>query len=148
MNNELIEKFKMCVMSDCIELNPPCSIIEIEAFEQKYNVKLPLDLKSFFLCFNGTGLGNFGHSGYAFSSIQEFKPWLQESNLTNDEKKLYKNCFVLADYMMWSWGYIIDLTPENNIVYSVLDVAYPKNIVAKNFSEFIEKYLNKYNQRG
>ena len=136
-----IEKLKDHFLSEGVEINPPCSNSDIVAFEKnmKYFVAWS---KRVFLCFNGAGLGNFVDSGYAFSFLEEFKPWWQEYDLTEDEKEIYKNCFVIADYMMWSWGYVIDLTPEGNVIYNVPDVRYPDNIVESSFSSFIDKYLN------
>ncbi len=140
----LVQRLKQHFIDDGVEINEPASENEVESFQEKYNVKIPDDLKEYFLTFNGTGQGNFGDSGYAFFSLSEFELICETSDLTSNEKETYVNCFALSDYMIWCWGYVIRLTADlgKNEVLSIYLESTPNPKVANSFSEFIALYLD------
>ncbi len=140
----LVQRLKQHFIDDGVEVNEPASEKEVESFQEKYNVKIPDDLKEYFLTFNGTGQGNFGGSGYAFFSLSEFELICETSDLASSEKEMYANCFALSDYMIWCWGYVIRLTPDlgKNDVLSIYLESSPNPKVANSFSEFIALYLD------
>ena len=139
----LAQRLKKHFIDDGVEINEPASEADVDAFQEKYGVVLPDDLKEYFLTFNGTGQGNFGGSGYAFFSLAEFEPICQSSDLAAEESEIYRDCFAFSDYMIWCWGYVIRLTSSvgsNDVLSIYLDK--PSNLkVANCFSQFIELYL-------
>lgn len=139
----VIQRLKQHFIDDGVEINSPATDEQLIQFQNKYSVELPEDLKEYFLTFNGTGQGNFGDSGYAFFSLEELEPMCEVSNLNEEEKIIYSNCFAFSDYMIWCWGYVIKLgrVAEGNDVLSIyLDK--PSSLkVANSFSEFVSIYL-------
>lgn len=139
----VLQELKQHFIDDGVQINPPVSVEELALFEQKYGVVLPDDLKDYFLLFNGTGQGNFGESGYAFFSLEELEPICETSDLNEEEKSIYSNCFAFSDYMIWCWGYVVRLNSVagDNPVFSIY-LSSPSDLkVANSFSEFVSIYL-------
>jgi hypothetical protein len=139
----VLQELKQHFIDDGVQINPPVSVEELALFEQKYGVVLPVDLKDYFLLFNGTGQGNFGESGYAFFSLEELEPICETSDLNEEEKSIYSNCFAFSDYMIWCWGYVVRLNSVagDNPVFSIY-LSSPSDLkVANSFSEFVSIYL-------
>lgn len=60
---------------------------------------------------------------------------------SNSDKILYSNCFVFSDYLVWCWGYAVELDQigSDGVVYQVAGT--PKRKVADSFTEFLKLYL-------
>jgi len=139
----VFQELKQHFIDDGVQINPPVSKEDLIQFERKYGVALPADLKEYFLLFNGTSQGNFGDSGYAFFSLEELEPICETSDLNDEEKSIYHNCFAFSDYMIWCWGYVIRLNSVagDNPVLSIY-LSSPSDLkVANSFSEFVSIYL-------
>jgi len=139
----IFQKLKQHFVDAGVEINNPASPAEIRAFQEKYSVKLPDDLREYFLTFNGTGKGNFGNSGYAFYSLEEFEPLAETDDISENEKVNYSECYSFSDYMMRAWGYAVKLenNKSKNCIYSFGLKKYPNHQVAESLSEFVAIYL-------
>jgi hypothetical protein len=110
---------------------------EIKAFEARKQVRLPADLRAFFLCLNGTD-GNGDYQLFRFLAFDEFeaveswKPRLIDA----------ESYFDFADFMIDCYRYAIYLGNEPTWQNRVILTGYPGNpVVAQSFTEFLELYL-------
>jgi len=136
----LAEGFKLC---------PPATETDILALEERYGIKLSPILREYFLTLNGTGEGNFGEEGFAFFSLQEFKPVSEAlaptdpQNIVYEDRHAYPGCFVFSDYLLWCWGYAVKVTADgaDGAVFIVTASSVPGRQVAESFTEFVLQYL-------
>jgi SMI1 / KNR4 family (SUKH-1) len=144
MNNpspieRLIAKWKAAK----VPIQSPCTETEINAFESRFAVTVPDDLKHFLILANGTSSLVLDNDGYAFWSLNEFKPVSsmehQESiNWPEDTKKYF--CFM--DWLLNSDVFAISLYPNQsgtNPIIRVFDKS--QTVLAQSFTDFVEKYL-------
>jgi len=96
-----------------IELMPPVTADEIQAFAQKHKVQLPDEIQKYYLAVNGFGPANDqDENGFSFwplarvCRVDAFHGGKWSSDQTND-------CFIFADYRAYSWGYAFRLTPDS-----------------------------------
>ncbi len=123
-----------------IKLKLGASEIELFAFENKYNVRLPEDLKDYFSTVNGFDDSDVDGEYITFLSLEEIEPlsinWSQA-----DEAKSY---FIFADYSISCHVYAIKLTEDtkfdNPIFIDFNDNKSPTQI-ADSFSEFAQSYI-------
>lgn len=123
-----------------IKLKLGASEIELSAFENKYNVRLPKDLKDYFSTVNGFDDSDVDGEFITFLPLDEVEPlsinWSQ-----SPEAKSY---FIFADYCISCHVYAIKLTKDtefdNPIFIDFNDNKNPTKI-ADSFSEFAQSYL-------
>jgi hypothetical protein len=115
---------------------------ELGAFEVKYHVRLPLDLRAYFAAvngFDGSEAWMADNNVITFLQLDEVKPlgeyWSPELADAN-------SYFVFADYSLGAHVYAIRLAKDSGTGNAVV-VLYDSNPikVANSFSEFVEGYL-------
>jgi hypothetical protein len=128
----------------------PADFDEIKAFQNKYNIEIPLDLQNYYLELNGSGNAALNNL-YEFYSINRTKKISEE--LINwkgipDYSKLnfegIENVFVFGEYQFNLYVFGIELHPDlslNNRIFILCGEDF--KIIADSFTEFIDLYLNK-----
>jgi hypothetical protein len=141
--DNLIEKF----LREENQTYYPVTLADIDIFEQTSKCKVPQDLRKYFLDINGTK--NYGKDFFQFNSLEQFlaiedyfDDWEGIPNYKSINPKLAKSCYVIANYQLHLYSYAIYLRQDEdkNKVFVICGDQY--NFIAKNFSEFIQLYLN------
>ncbi|HEY6329419.1 MAG TPA: SMI1/KNR4 family protein [Blastocatellia bacterium] len=116
---------------------------QIVAFERLHAVKLPLDLKTYFLNVNGMDPyppHSQDREGFSFWSLQRLR--IADVSCRGHAGLTEEKHYVFADYLNWSWAYSIrlseDAAQENTIL--LLGGDQPM-VIARSFSEFIDSYM-------
>lgn len=123
-------------------MRPGAAASQIAAFEEKYRVRLPADLRDYFETVNGFDLTKTGwcdDNCFSFFPVEEVVP-LSDWWWKDPDGDHY---FILVDFMISSHVYAIRLG-ENPDSESPVFVAYSKDRptrIAGSFSEFVEGYL-------
>ncbi len=134
------ESLKQYWLQQGIKLKLGASEIELFAFENKYNVHLPEDLKDYFSTVNGFDNSDVDGEFITFLPLDEIEPlsinWSQ-----TPEAKSY---FIFADYSISCHVYAIKLTKDtkfdNPVFIDFNDNKNPTQI-ADSFAEFAQSYL-------
>lgn len=79
---------------------------------------------------------------FTFVSLVEFQSVESISSCYDKDKFLYPNCFVISDYLVWCWGYAVQLDPigSDGAVYQVAQEE-TKIKIADSFTTFLQQYL-------
>ena len=125
------------------------AVSRINEFEGKYQVLLPLDLKSYFLQVDGmkTTLNDCkDKEGFCFWSLSEVKTVELELSQVRIEPYTAHNLesfFVFVDYFDWSWAYAIYLSPEPADQNQVILIGKEDPIkIADSFTAFVDLYIS------
>ena len=115
---------------------PPATEAELVAFETRYGVRLPSDLRSYFAELGGMdprAVPAYDRQGFAIWPLTEVRPAESGSRM-----------FVFADYLNWSWAYAIelDVTADRPHPIALLGAARPQQPVADSFTAFVDLYLS------
>jgi len=143
---ELEEKWR----NENVEHASPASRLDLESFQEKYNVVLPDDVANYLQLLNGTG-GDCTDDLFEFYSINrirtvkdEFWDW---KGIPNYQKLLkvkeIADLYVFANVNFNLFVYAIKLNKtliEKNDIYILCGDKYKK--IAGSFSEFINLYIN------
>jgi hypothetical protein len=118
---------------------------ELVAFEARYNVVLPADLRHYFATVNGTALGQYGMDDsdlLGFWHLDQVHTFAEERMTSGDQDAGARHTFAFADHSIWCFGFGIQLS-SNRIAATpiVCDVGVPLQKVAESFAEFISRYL-------
>ena len=114
---------------------------EVSAFETVHSVKVPDDLRAYFLRFNGV---EEDPDLFCFWPLQRIATIPAIRGTSNSSKTLPEadRYFVFADYLIESNYYAIYLGDNPSLQHSVILPDFPKHpVVASNFSDFLELYL-------
>lgn len=119
---------------------------EIEGFESRYKVRLPSDMREYFLRVDGLSEyypNSQDDQGFSFWSLRKVKTVLEESaKVMGISYNEAGSLFIFADYLDWSWAYAIRLSTNVLAETPVFLTDYPRPIkVADSFSEFVHLYL-------
>jgi hypothetical protein len=119
-------------------LGTPATTEQIAEFEKKYTVRLPDDIREFFLKINGV---------YEFSGIEALKDWCRfpeyEFYGPGWEKYLPKPpeaYYLIGHYDIGVWHWLIELNPDPLKPTPVTVVYDYSGIVAESFSDFLRKW--------
>ena len=128
-----------------VEINPGVSTAELTAFESKYHVSLPADLRDYFLTVDGMAEGVSDDALIRFWALNEVKPITEEAPLFSDSTYISEpeSLFVFADYCIWSHAYAIRLSSETespNPVF-VIGGEQPEKVF-DSFSDLVTSYLS------
>lgn len=133
---------------DINELHPATSN-DIINFQNLYNVTIPDDMLNYYISINGTH-DNLLNNLFEFYSIkrtntvrEEFEDWQGIPEYQNLAVENFENVFVFANYEFNFYAFAIELfkhSVTDNKVYVICGEDY--KIIANNFSEFIDLYLN------
>jgi hypothetical protein len=132
-------------LSQGIEINPGVSNEELTAFESRYHVSLPSDMRDYFLMVNGMAVGVSDHALIRFWSLNEVKPIPEEAPGYSDPSYIRdaQSLFLFADYCIWSHAYAIRLSSSH-------DTSNPVTVIGDetptrmfdSFSELVSSYLS------
>jgi hypothetical protein len=122
---------------------PPVTLAQLDEFERRYGVKLPLDMRAYFTALNGSELGSDGPMDsqlISFWHLSEIRPLTDERPAALSPPG--KSCFVFADYSIGVHDYVIGLAADARTPSSVM-VAYDDVVieVAASFTTFLQRYL-------
>jgi len=118
---------------------------EIAAFEAKYSIKLPADVREYFTAANGTG-DDMDEGLYRFWPLSEVQPVhdvLVSEQFTYRDRFAYPDCFAFADHCINCWDYAVRLTRDAMQpapVFRVTGSDQPGEQMASSFREFMERY--------
>ena len=140
-SHQLKEKW----VSEKLKLNTGVTDIALQLFEENYKVKIPVDLRKFYLLANGMEMNETDADLIRFWSIEELKPISEAASAYFDHDYLQsvETYFLFADYSIWSHTYAISLTSSLSSENTICVIGANQPIfLANSFSEFINKYLD------
>jgi hypothetical protein len=120
---------------------------EIAAFEAKYRVVLPSDVREYFTAADGTGhdmdegLCRF----WPLSEVQPVHDVLVSDQFTYPDRFAYPDCFAFANHCINCWDYAARLTKNATQPAPVCRVTggdQPGEQMASSFREFMERYAD------
>jgi hypothetical protein len=120
---------------------------EIGAFEAKYGVVLPPDVREYFIAANGTG-DDMDEGLYRFWPLSEVQPVhdvLVSERFTYPDRFAYPDCFAFADHCINCWDYAVRLTNDPTQPAPVCRVTgseQPGEQMASSFREFMNRYAD------
>ena len=126
-----------------LNVPPGVDLNAIRAFESKYGLTLPADLRAYFSMADGSG-EEMDEDLYRFWSLAEFKPVHEELSDVNSDRFSYPGCFVFADHCISCWDYAVKITQgftDSGPVFRVTGGPVPGEPMAATFVEFVESYL-------
>ena len=123
----------------------PASNSDIAAFEQRYGVVLPVDLRTYFTKLNGTAIGASGMEDenlLGFWHLDQVRTFAEELSPNADKIPEAGGVFVIADHSIWVYAFGIKLSADPGAPTPiVVDLGKPYHQVAPSFSAFLEGYL-------
>ena len=138
------ESLKRHWSSHDVEINAGVSEAELKAFEQKYGVVLPDDLRDYFRCVNGMPPDVVDDGMMRFWMLEEIEPLPQGAPQYSDGTYVQnpETLFLFADYSIWAHAYAIRLGKRALESNEVVIIGYesPKS-VSESFSRFVDTYL-------
>ena len=140
--NQIVDRWR----SSNIAIRPGVSPDDIDAFQNKYGVVLPVDVRKYFMTSDGIG-DDMDDDNFRFWPLSEVKPVHEELADTEHgiypDRFAYPNCFVFADYCIWCWAYAVKLTDDPTQpapVFGVTASETPGQQIAPSFREFMVNY--------
>jgi cell wall assembly regulator SMI1 len=134
------ESLRQYWLKQGIKLKSGASEIELLAFENKYNVHLPEDLKDYFSTVNGFDDSDVDGEFITFLTLDE----IESLSINWSQAPEAKSYFIFADYCISCHVYAIKLTKDtkfdNPVFIDFNDNKNPTQI-ADSFSEFAQSYL-------
>jgi hypothetical protein len=126
-----------------VSLRPPVTRKEIEAFEQRYSIKLPDEIRDYYLAADGFAAPNDqDENGFCFWPLTRVCPVASYENgrLSTEDTK---DCFLFADYLSECWSYAFCVGSRSlNVGVCIVGTADGRPIwIAQGFSEFVELYV-------
>ena len=138
------ESLKRHWSSHDLKINAGASEAELRAFEDKYGVVLPEDLREYLSCVNGMAHDVVDDGLIRFWTLEEVIPVSEGAPQYSDRDYVQdpETLFLFADYSIWAHAYAIRLGKavlnSNEVV--VIGYQSPK-LIAESFSGFVEIYL-------
>jgi SMI1 / KNR4 family (SUKH-1) len=127
-----------------VRLGGPASLHDLAELEKKYAVRLPFDIRDYYLTANGfVPPLDQDKNGFSFWPLRKVRlvAEFEDAQWSSDETK---NCLLFADYLSLSWGYVFQLsavTTKTPIGIVGTATQHPKWI-ADNFGEFVDLYIS------
>jgi hypothetical protein len=120
-----------------LEAARPATPQDVTAFEQRYNVRLPLDLREYFLTLNG---GILGHDGSADNELISF--WRLDQVEPLAPSGIDRGLFAFADWSIDAHVYAIQLSADASAATPVYIFGGDQLIpAASSVAEFVRGYL-------
>lgn len=135
----LVEYWKQCGLA----IQRGATHAAIRAFEVRYGLPLPADLRRYFLTVDGSSQ-EMDPGLYRFWPLEEVKPVNHELSDANPDRYAYPGCFIFADHCISCWDYAVRLDHSIEIagpVYRVTGSNPPGEQMAASFVQFMEMYL-------
>ena len=138
------ESLKRHWSSHDVEINAGVSEAELRAFDEKYGVVLPGDLRDYFSCVNVMPPDVVDDGMIRFWMLEEVTP-LSEGAPEYSDRNYVQNpetLFLFADYSIWAHTYAIRLGKTGLESNEVVIIGYksPK-VISDSFSGFVDTYL-------
>jgi SMI1 / KNR4 family (SUKH-1) len=114
---------------------------EIEAFQRTHNIRMPNDLRSYFLKVNGMKPDwhcDQDGNGFTFWPLARLHCLGPVAYPGPGESTDCPTFFVFADYLASCWDYAIGLWSREREGNAILLINSPNKIVANSFSEFVD----------
>ena len=117
---------------------------EIAAFERRYKVQLPADVRAYFARVNGVVGGRDGawdDEMIALWELRDVRPLNEE--VEDCQTPAADHYFVFADWSIWAHSYAIHLPPAGN--EAPVFIAFNPQIerVANSFDDFLRGYIRR-----
>jgi hypothetical protein len=116
----------------------------ISAFESKYGVVLPNDLREYFLTVDGME-DELDPGTNRFWPLEMVKPVSHELTEIHSDRWSYPDCFIFVDHCIWCLAWAVKLSNESLAeslpVFQVTASDSPGQEIAPSFTAFIEMYL-------
>lgn len=135
----IIDVLKKHWTTQGIAFGPPVFMDDIEAFERKYSVLLPEDVREYLLKINGMNCNCCDENLIRFWSLSEVTPLSELGDYRRHPESPYY--FVFADWSLSAREYAIRLSSDPSAKNTVVVTDSPAVEVAKSFQEFIQHYL-------
>ncbi len=146
-----IDRLRSHWSQEGIRIRPGVSLQQIEAFERRYQVRLPPDLRQYFTKVDGMEAGETDHDMFSFLPLEAVKSLPEElahfGGIPDFTEIMWSlpdpHCwFVIVDYLITSAVYAIRLAavPESTPVLWIGSGKHHR-VVAPSFSGFADKYL-------
>ena len=120
---------------------------ELAAFETRYDIVLPPDLRQYFATVNGTVTGQYGIDDQdllGFWHLDQVHTFAEESGALGDHDVEARRTFALADHSIWCFAFGIQLSNDRTAATPIVcDVSTSLQKVAGSFTEFISRYLRR-----
>ena len=139
-----LQRLKNHWTSHHIEFNDGVPRDYLEAFEDRFRVVLPADMRDFYLTMNGVPADTTDEELIRFWTLEEVKPISSEAPAfaTPDYINNAESLFVFADYSLWAHAYAIRLDSyqlDRNEIF-IIGGDYPL-LLFRSFSELVDSYL-------
>lgn len=129
-------------------IKPPAGVSEgrLREFENRFSITLPPDLRGYFLRVNG--MGSRSESDDDWFSFWPIEDVVRASEEYEDQFiEDQASYFVFADHSICLPAYAIRLASSESFLHPVIAIysdqrEYRTSIVARSFSEFVERYLS------
>jgi hypothetical protein len=146
------ERLRAHSLAQDIQSPPGVLEVHLQQFEMHFGVALPDDMRNYFLHMNGMGgLLNIENNLFWDNDLFRFWP-LQEvarasdayENLSIEDRSSF---FIFADHSICLPAYAVRLTASGTDCHQVLAIqseqkgGYSTSVVARSFSEFVDRYL-------
>lgn len=139
-----------------LECDPGVSDHSLEAFERRYDVALPCDMREYFSVVNGTGhvrdepveTGTeqlYDEEFFSFWPLELVRPLKQDSPEVDVEQ--FESLFLFADHSIWCPAFAIALSKDRTVTNRVINVYVSPGVVtvgrqvSNSFTEFVEAYI-------
>ena len=127
-----------------MKIKPGVSAEQLAQFEAKFETQLGPDIHAYFEVVNGMELDEMDSECHIrFWPLEEVKPLQEEVDAPWVAQ--YRGYYLFADYLLWSHGYAIDLSPTSQGTIVRVGGESPQ-VVASSFAEFISLCLDKSEQ--
>ena len=134
-------------------IEPPVGVSEdrLRQFENRFSMNLLLDIRNYFLRINGMGSRNeVDDDFFSFGPSEDVVPAseISEEEFIEDRS----SNFVFADHSIELFSFAIHLGSSESFFHPVIAIhsdpgEYRTSMVARSFSEFVERYLFDENSR-
>ena len=127
-----------------LKIKPGVSAEQLAQFEDKFKTRLGPDIHAYFEAVNGMESDEMDSEYHIrFWPLEEIKPLREEVDAPWVAE--YTSYYLFADYLLWSHGYAIDLSPAGQGTIVMVGGENPQK-VASSFAEFMSLYLDKPEQ--
>jgi SMI1 / KNR4 family (SUKH-1) len=119
------------------------SATDLAAFEARYGVVLPQDVRAYFATVNGTTPGAYGMADrdlLGFWQLHEVRTFAEKG--IGDDPDVERS-FVFADHSLWVYAFALRLSTDGNAPAPVVvDLGSPHYRVTESLTEFFDRYLS------